>query len=109
MEEEALAYIILFSSDAVKRALILILTCWGFFLLIDCKLSFDPNRNVTVFLVSPSSEAKNHSFFFLCSFEYMLYIYMSINIYIHIHSRYMNIYKNVYSVRKLVVRVYIRL
>lgn len=83
----------------------------GFFLLIDCKLSFDPNRNVTVFLVSPSSEAKNHSFFFLCSFEYMLYIYMSINIYIyiHIHSRYMNIYKNVYSVRKLVVRVYIRL
>lgn len=31
MEEEALAYIILFSSDAVKQALILILTCWGFF------------------------------------------------------------------------------
>lgn len=54
----------------------------GFFLLIDCKLSFDPNRNVTVFLVSPS-EAKNHSFFFLYSFEYMLYIYMSINIYIY--------------------------
>lgn len=77
----------------------------GFFLLIDCTLSFDPNRNVTVFLVSPSSEAKNHSFFFLCSFEYMLYIYTSINIYIHTYIVDMNIYKNVYSVRKLVVLV----
>lgn len=55
----------------------------GFFLLIDCKLSFDPNRNVTVFLVSPS-EAKNHSFFFLCSFEYIVvYLYEYKYIYTH--------------------------
>lgn len=75
----------------------------GFFLLIDCKLSFDPNRNVTVFLVSPSSEAKNHSFFSLFLRVYVVYLYEYKYIYTYIVD--MNIYKNVYSVRKLVVLV----
>lgn len=65
-----------------------------FFFLIDCKMCFDTNKNVAVFL-SPLSlrhlMQSNHSFFFflfdLFDYIYSVYLYMYEYKYIYIYSR----------------------
>lgn len=64
---------------------------FGFFFKIDCKMCFDPNKNVAVFFnfsVIPSSDAIEPQLFFVCSFDYIhiyiLYIYLPIRINIYI-------------------------
>lgn len=73
---------------------------------------FDPNKNVAVFFkfsVTLSSDTVETQLSFLCSFItiyiYSVYLYMYEYKYIYIYGRYMNIYKDVYSVRRLVVYI----
>ena len=74
-------------------------------------MCFDPNTNVAVFLSSVSLRhltQSNHSYSFLVPltiYIYIHYVYLYMYEYKYIYSRYMNIYKNVYSVRRLVVYI----